>query len=340
MSPEDGHKLLPAREFLVDDSHAGQRIDNFLSARLKGLPRARIYRILRRGEVRVNRGRIRQHYRLRLGDVVRVPPVRLAPGPAHSAPSRAARARIEGAVLYEHHGLVVLDKPAGLAVHGGSGVRHGVIEALRAARPSARMLELVHRLDRETSGCLMVATRRSVLTGLHTQLREGRLEKVYLALLTGRWRGGARRVDAPLLKNQLRSGERVVRVDASGKAAETRFEPLAIGQAYTLVRARPATGRTHQIRVHAASIGMPIAGDAKYGDRGRDRLSRDAGLGRLFLHASRVRLTHPVDGGVVEVVAPLPADLAAVLERLGLAADARDACSRSEPVAPATSSAR
>ncbi len=337
MVADDGHKLLPAREFLVDDSHAGQRIDNFLSARLKGLPRARIYRILRRGEVRVNRGRVRQHYRLRIGDVVRVPPVRLAPGASRSEPTRAARERIEEAVLYERAGLIVVDKPAGMAVHGGSGVRHGVIEALRAARPADRMLELVHRLDRETSGCLMLAARRAVLTGLHAELRAGSVEKRYLALLTGRWRGGARCVDAPLVKNQLRSGERVVRVDPSGKAAQTRFEPLAVGDAYTLVRALPATGRTHQIRVHAASLGMPIAGDAKYGDRGRDRAARDAGLGRLFLHASQLRLCHPADGTPVDVKAPLPAELAAVLERLGLAeGEARDHA-RDPAAAPATS---
>ena len=198
MSSGDAHNSLPAREFLVDAETAGQRIDNFLSARLKGLPRARIYRILRRGEVRVNRGRIRQHYRLQVGDVVRVPPVRLAPPqPAARPPAQALR-WLDDAMLYEHEGLLVLDKPAGVAVHGGSGISHGVIEALRAARPGARLLELVHRLDRDTSGCLMVATRRQALTGVHEALRVGRVRKEYLALLAGRWRGGARRVEAAL----------------------------------------------------------------------------------------------------------------------------------------------
>jgi len=322
MGAEHSHNVLPAREFLVDEAHAGQRIDNFLSARLKGLPRSRIYRILRRGEVRVNRGRIRQHYRLQAGDVVRIPPVRLAaPGEPAPVPAGASR-RIEDAVLYEHDGLLVVDKPAGMAVHGGSGVSHGVIEALRAARPDARMLELVHRLDRETSGCLMLATRRVVLTGLHEALRDGHTEKSYLALLAGRWHGGERMVDAPLLKNQVRSGERVVRIDPAGKAAQTRFEPLAIGAAYTLVRAQPLTGRTHQIRVHAASLGMPIAGDTKYGDRGRDRGAREAGLSRLFLHAHRLGLRHPVGGSRMRVEAPLPLSLAKVLGALGLSGGA------------------
>jgi 23S rRNA pseudouridine955/2504/2580 synthase len=313
---------LPAREFLIDERHAGQRIDNFLSTCLKGLPRARIYRILRRGEVRVNKGRIRQHYRLRAGDVVRVPPVRLAEPATPRPVPEGLRERIEDTVLYEHAGLLVLDKPAGMAVHGGSGVSHGVIETLRAARPGARMLELVHRLDRETSGCLMIASRRAVLTGLHDALRAGEVDKRYVALLVGRWKGGARRVDLPLEKNQLRSGERVVRADAGGKRSITLLEPLAVGERFTLVRARPLTGRTHQIRVHAAAIGMPIAGDAKYGDRARDAAVRALGLGRLFLHASSLRLRHPADGIRVRVDAPLPGSLGALLVELGLGRNA------------------
>ena len=307
-----------ARELVIDEQHAGQRIDNFLLSRLKGLPRTRVYRILRRGEVRVNKGRIRQHYRLKRGDVVRIPPLRLAAPSARPAPD-ALKNLVESRILYEDRGLLVLDKPSGVAVHGGSGRSHGVIEALRASRGERQALELVHRLDRETSGCLLIAKRRAVLTALHGAFRRRSVEKRYLVLVRGRWRGGARSVDAALQKNVLRSGERVVGVDPEGKAGRTRFVPLVAGAAASLVRALPFTGRTHQIRVHAASLGHPIAGDVKYGDKAFNRRMRAQGLQRLFLHASELRFENPLDGTPLAVSAPLPEELGALLERLDLA---------------------
>jgi 23S rRNA pseudouridine955/2504/2580 synthase len=305
-------------QVVVDSGNEGQRIDNFLLTLLKGVPRSHVYRVLRTGEVRVNRGRIRQDYRLRRGDVVRIPPVRL--GQSRPTPRPASREldAIRDAILYEDRSLLALAKPSGLAVHGGSGLSYGVIEALRALRPDAPSLELVHRLDRETSGCLLVAKRRPALRRLHELLREGQVEKTYLALVGGQWRAAVV-VEAPLHKNALRSGERLVRVAADGKVARTTFSPLAVGSFATLVRATPHTGRTHQIRVHAAHAGHPIAGDPKYGDAELNRGAKAVGLRRLFLHAWRIRFAHPDTGVDVVVTAPLEADLAGVLRSLGLA---------------------
>ena len=298
----------------VASEDADQRIDNFLMRHLKGVPRSRIYRILRRGEVRVNGRRAGPDYRICAGDKVRIPPVRTAAsGAGGPAPVRPG---LEAAILYEDHRYLVLDKPSGLAVHGGSGVSHGAIEALRALRPQARFLELAHRLDRETSGCLLVAKRRSALRAVHELLRSGGVEKRYLALVMGDWQGGPRRVDAPLRKNQLRGGERMVRVDPTGKTAQTRFRPLtAYGQA-TLMEADLGTGRTHQIRVHAAHCGHPIAGDDKYGDEAFNRTMRSLGLRRLFLHAHSLAFTEPDTGREIHVSAPLAPDLRAVLDTL------------------------
>ena len=306
-----------AHEVTVDESVSGQRIDNFLATYLKGVPRTRIYRLLRRGEVRVNRGRVRQHYRLVPGDVVRVPPVRAAGARQRKTPSGARQRAVEQAILHEDDGLIVLNKPAGWAVHGGSGLDFGVIECLRAARPRARRLELVHRLDRDTSGCLLVAKRRGVLSALHEALREERVRKGYLALVRGSF-GARRRCEAPLLREQRRTGERIVRVHTGGKRSVTDFLPVEAGEAASLVMARPRTGRTHQIRVHAASLHAPLAGDEKYGDRAFNRLMRSYGLGRLFLHAASVAV--PAGDGWAEFEAPLPPDLAAVLTSLGLGA--------------------
>jgi 23S rRNA pseudouridine955/2504/2580 synthase len=310
-----------ARELTIDEQHAGQRIDNFLMARLKGLPRTRIYRILRRGEVRVNKGRIRQHYRLQHGDVVRIPPLRLSPPAPVREPAAALRARVEECILFEDRGLIVLDKPSGVAVHGGSGRSHGIIEALRASRGERHYLELVHRLDRDTSGCLMIAKRRSVLTALHAAFREGKVAKRYLVLVQGEWRGGARDVEAGLRRNVLQSGERLVRIDASGKAGRTRFVPRGAGLSASILEARPFTGRTHQIRVHAASVGHPVAGDTKYGDRDFNRAMRGHGLRRLFLHAASLGFENPGDQAPATVEAPLPAELGRVLASLGLGGD-------------------
>ena len=312
---DEKHRPQGAHEVTVDASTSGQRIDNFLATYLKGVPRTRIYRLLRRGEVRVNRGRVRQHYRLMLGDVVRIPPVRAAePGPSKSPPQMRQRV-VEQAILHEDDGLIVLNKPAGWAVHGGSGLDFGVIECLRAARPRARRIELVHRLDRDTSGCLLIAKRRGVLASLHEALREERVRKGYLALTRGSFGPRRRRCEAPLLREQRRPGERIVRVHADGKRSATEFVPVETGKAASLVMARPRTGRTHQIRVHAAHLHAPLAGDEKYGDHVFNRLMRSHGLKRLFLHAAQVAI--PAGEGWKEFEAPLPSDLVAVLASLG-----------------------
>ena len=300
------------RTHCVTAEEAGQRLDNFLMRCWRGLPRTRVYRLIRRGEVRVNRGRSRPDYRLQAGDLVRLPPVRLSPQTHQAHPN----ASLESRILHEDARLLVLDKPAGLAVHGGSGVRQGVIETLRANRPGEPFLELVHRLDRETSGCLLVARRRSELRRLHALLRTGRIEKAYLALVVGQWQGGARWIEAPLARNRLQGGERVVRVDPAGRPARSLFEPIARCEGYTLMRVTLDTGRTHQIRVHAAHAGHPLAGDEKYGDREANRRLREAGLRRLFLHAHRLAFDR-ADGGRLLVEAPLDPALEKVLVHLG-----------------------
>ena len=304
-----------AHEVIVDESASGQRIDNFLITYLKGVPRTRIYRLLRRGEVRVNRGRVRQHYRLAVGDVIRVPPVRAGEVRPAKTPSEARRRDIDRAILHEDDRLIVLNKPAGWAVHGGSGLDFGVIECLRAARPHARGMELVHRLDRDTSGCLLIAKRRSVLLSLHEALRTERVRKRYLALVEGGFGQRRRRCDAPLLREQRASGERIVCVRADGKRSVTDFVPIETGNVASLIMAQPRTGRTHQIRVHAAELHSPLAGDEKYGDRAFNRLMRSHGLRRLFLHALSIAL--PCGNEWIEFEAPLGPELAAVLASLG-----------------------
>lgn len=299
----------------ISEDAAGQRLDNFLLARLKGVPKSRVYRLLRKGEVRVNKGRAKPEYRLAAGDVVRLPPVRRPEPEATPARGRSAGERLESRVLHEDERLIVLDKPSGIAVHGGSGLSHGVIEAMRAARPDAPYLELVHRLDRETSGCLLIAKRRSMLRTLHTLLREGRVEKRYLALVKGRWDLGEVRLDDRLLKS-VRGGERVVTVDAGGKLAASVFRPVEIGSAASLLEVRIMTGRTHQIRVQAAETGHPLAGDERYGDREYNRKLKALGLGRLFLHAASVGWEDPASGEWRVYSTPLPEDLREVLSRL------------------------
>lgn len=299
----------------IDSSHAGQRLDNYLLGILKGVPRSHVYRLLRRGEVRVNKGRAKAEYRLQAGDIVRIPPVRLGV-PEKRLASGEGFEWLAERVLHEDDDLIVVNKPAGLAVHGGSGVAAGLIEALRALRSHTPMLELVHRLDRDTSGCLLIAKSRRALLELHHQLREGGVRKNYLALVKGVWRGGPREVEAALERGQHSSGERRVRVSEEGKESVSRFEPQQRYANATLVDIGLLTGRTHQARVHAAHLGHPIAGDDKYGDREFNRDMRRAGLKRLFLHAARLRLRHPVTNARLEFTAPLPADLEACLEKL------------------------
>jgi 23S rRNA pseudouridine955/2504/2580 synthase len=305
------------RQWLVSDAEAGQRLDNFLLRIMKGVPRSHIYKILRSGEVRVNKGRVRPHYHLALGDVLRLPPLRVAEPSDPAVLPPHLRAQLEAAVLYEDAHLLVLDKPSGLAVHGGSGLSWGIIEALRQLRPDARELELVHRLDRDTSGCLILSKKRSALRALHEAIRQGQMDKQYLALAAGDWKGEARSVRLPLRKNTLQSGERMVRVDPNaGKPAHTRFLPLERFSGAVLLEAQLDTGRTHQIRVHLQAIEHAVAGDEKYGDALFNQRMRALGLRRLFLHAAMIGFQHPQDQRWMRIEAPLPKALEAVLGSL------------------------
>ncbi len=303
------------RHLDIDAEASGQRLDNYLMRELKGVPKTRLYRALRKGEIRVNKGRVRPDYRLVAGDQVRIPPLRRPePGAAPTVPRYWSRA-IANRIVYEDGDLLVIDKPSGLAVHGGSGLGFGLIECLRQMRPEDRRLELVHRLDRETSGLILVARRPSVLRELHRQLREDAIDKRYLLLVAGDWPGSLKLVRAPLEKNVLQSGERMVRVSGEGKAAETRFTVLERLPRATLLEACPVTGRTHQIRVHARHAGFPILGDEKYGDERGAALALELGLRRLFLHAARLAFSLPGTGRL-ELSAPLDSDLETVLEKL------------------------
>lgn len=300
----------------VTDAHAGQRIDNFLIRFLKGVPKSRVYRILRKGEVRVNKGRVKAEYRLCDGDVVRIPPIRVSEEKPVTGPSGRLEALLAGSIIFEDDRLMVVDKPSGLAVHGGSGIDLGLIEALRVMRPESRFLELVHRLDRDTSGCVMVAKKRSMLRYLHEQLRNGTIDKRYLALVSGRWPNRRKVVNAPLMKNMLRSGERMVNVSVEGKKSLTEFSVVARYAQATLVEAKPITGRTHQIRVHALHAGHPLLGDDKYGDQLACRHFKARGLKRLFLHAASLVVPMPDDEAPLRVSAPLSDDLQVVIDKL------------------------
>lgn len=302
----------------ISAEDAGQRIDNFLSRILKGVPKGHIYRIMRKGEVRVNRGRVKPEYRLQAGDVVRVPPVRTATRAEIDAPPAKVAQALEASILYEDKRFLIINKPSGMAVHGGSGLSFGVIEALRKLRPQDHFLELAHRLDRDTSGCLLLAKKRSALRSFQELLRNDGVSKTYLALVQGTWGGGRREVNAPLLKNTLRSGERVVRVHPDGKSSRSIFSPLQKGPLASLMEVELITGRTHQVRVHAQHSGHPIAGDEKYGQDSYNRQMRDYGLKRLFLHARELRFAdEQAPGGEICVRAPLDKGLRTTLEKLG-----------------------
>ncbi len=306
----------------IDEANGGQRLDNFLAAKLKGVPKSHIYRIVRSGEVRVNKGRAEVDYRLVEGDVVRIPPVRTAtPNPSTGAAFEAKMAektRQSLGILFEDEALIAIDKPAGLAVHGGSGVSFGVIEALRAQRPEAKFLELVHRLDRETSGVLLVAKKRSALTAMHAMLRGddgggARMQKHYYALVKGDWPDEKRHVRLKLAKYTNLAGEKRVSVDEDeGQDAHTvvtRVERLGMA---TLLDCDIRTGRTHQIRVHLAHLGFPIIGDDKYGDFALNKVAqalKNGGLKRMFLHARLIRFAHPLTGATLTIESPQPPDL-------------------------------
>ncbi len=300
-----------ARMATVDPESAGRRIDNFLLTELPGLPRTRIYSMIRKGEVRVNKGRIKAGYRVKAGDQVRIPPVSLQPKPV----AEGGRADwIEAHIIYEDNHVLVLNKPSGLAVHGGSGISRGAIELLRANRPEGRFLELVHRLDRDTSGCLLLAKKRSALRNLHEQFRNGEVEKIYLALLLGAWRGDAREVSLPLVVENRRNGERHVRPGKEGKEALTRFIPERRFADCTLMRVELMTGRTHQIRVHSEAVGHPVAGDTRYGND--SDYNQPVGLKRLFLHSAVIGFVHPGTDEPLRYEAPLEDALNRVLNKL------------------------
>jgi len=305
------------RFYTVDSDEAGQRIDNYLLKTLKGVPKSMIYRLLRKGEIRVNKKRTKPEYKICGDDVIRVAPIRISEKSAPVSTQLNVVANLEKQILFEDDRLLVINKPSGMAVHGGSGVNFGVIEALRALRPQAKMLELVHRLDRDTSGCLVVAKRRSALRNLHEQLRNKKVKKYYQALVKGRWSAKLTKVTEGLRKNDLKSGERVVIVDnINGKESETRYKVLQHFEGATLVRAFPVTGRTHQIRVHCQCKGHPIAGDPKYGHEDFDGHMKTLGLKRLFLHAASIEFTHPKTEQRLMVEAPLEDSLQKALNKL------------------------
>ena len=300
----------------IDESAAGQRIDNFLMRQLKGVPKSHIYRILRSGEVRVNSGRIDATYRLALQDKIRIPPIRVAAKPSEHAAPHPVTPQLDKVVLYEDDALLVLNKPSGLAVHGGSGIVRGVIEQLRLERPALKFLELAHRLDRETSGVLILAKKRSALVKLHAMLRDGEVEKRYLTLVKGVWRDQKRVVKLKLHKYLTESGERRVSVTEDGQASHTIFylrQPFA---EFSLLECELKTGRTHQIRVHLAHLDYPIAGDDKYGDFPLNKKIAKLGLKRMFLHAYSVIFLHPLTGEKLQVQAPLPQELEGFVQSL------------------------
>jgi len=308
----------------VDESSQDQRIDNYLQKILKGVPKSHIYRILRSGEVRVNSRRVQASYRLQDGDKVRLPPIRTGVKPARAG-TVASGALFSGAVLLEDEDLLVVDKPSGVAVHGGSGISSGVIELLRVARPGQRFLELVHRLDRDTSGVLLLAKKRTALIALHAQLREGTVRKHYVALVFGEWKDAKRNVKVALHKYVSSSGERRVVVDEEGQQAHTVFRLMQNFSGYSLLDAELKTGRTHQIRVHLAHIGYPIAGDDKYGDFDANKRLVKLGLKRMFLHAASLEFTHPRSAQTVRIEAPLAPELDRFLQSVRGTVGSRDA---------------
>ena len=305
----------------ITEDEQGQRLDNYLLRICKGVPKSHVYRIVRSGEIRVNSKRVDVSYRLQLGDVLRIPPIRIAQREQEIV--AGAEIKVDLPIIFEDEAMLVVDKPSGIAVHGGSGVSFGVIEALRRQRPQARFLELAHRLDRETSGILLVGKKRSALNALHDMFREGGLgeggrgaDKRYLVLVKGRWMDPLRNVKLPLFKYLLDSGERRVRVAENGKASHTIFRLKARWENFTLLEAELKTGRTHQIRVHLAHLGFPIAGDEKYGDFSLNRELPKAGLKRMFLHAWQMKFPHPVSGDPLHLEAPLPEALDSFLKKL------------------------
>lgn len=310
----NAQKSMVVSWFDISEDNDGQRLDNFLVSRLKGVPKSRIYRLVRKGEVRVNKGRKRPEYRLKIGDRVRIPPI--------SQAERVGQVRdpanlswLEDRILHEDKQIIVLNKPSGMAVHGGSGISLGLIEAMRSLRGQNRFLELVHRLDRDTSGCILLAKKRSALVALHAQLQTHKVDKRYMALIKGNWRGGTKKVSASLERLSGPNGERMVRVSEAGKSAISFIKPVQQFQAYTLVEIQLKTGRTHQARVHCAHLDQAIAGDQRYGDPETNKKLKSIGLKRLFLHAASIEFAINEDKKI-KVSAPLPPELQKVIKNL------------------------
>ena len=299
---------------ITEDNHL-QRIDNFLISKMKGVPKSKIYRILRKGEVRVNKKRIKPDYKLQADDQVRVPPIRLEEAKEPVLNTQKLDYLLQ-AIIYEDDRLLIVNKPSGMAVHGGSGLHYGLIEALRALRPNSPFLEVVHRLDRDTSGCIIIAKKRSALRHLHEQLRENVMDKTYHALVKGAWPIKRNKVTARLQKNQLQSGERMVFADPEGKQSETHFSCLAHFEHSTLMQAKPITGRTHQIRVHCQYAGHPIANDSKYGDEAFTKQIKNLGCKRLFLHAKSIEFNHPANDKRIKFEAPYDEALQQLVNKL------------------------
>src|SRR5450830_785667 len=319
-TPDQSNKLstvseLAAAFLTVDEASEGQRVDNYLTKTLKGVPKSHVYRILRSGEVRVNKKRIDADFRLSLGDVVRIPPTRatIIEKPERAAPTTS---KFEQAVIFEDDAMLVIDKPAGFAVHGGSGISRGVIEQLRLERPKAKFLELVHRLDRETSGVLMLAKKRSALVALHEAMRGNYMDKRYVMLVHGDWTEKKKRVVLPLQKYVLPNGERRVSVQDDGQESETIFNLRKSYGEFTLLEAQLITGRTHQLRVQLAHLGFPIAGDPKYGDFAFNKVLHKRGLKRMFLHSEVTSIRHPLNNEKLKLVAPLPPELVKFIQIL------------------------
>lgn len=300
----------------VTDEDSGQRLDNFLFRQFRSIPKSRIYRAMRHGEVRVNKKRVKPDQRIEAGDVVRIPPLHVPQEAVKKPVADSWLQQLEQAILFENNDLLIVNKPSGIAVHGGSGVDYGLIEAMRKLRPDSRRLELAHRLDRDTSGCTIIAKKSSILRAIHQQLRDKMVAKTYMALVRGQWPASKVKVDAPLERYLLQNGERRVKTSDAGKESLTRFSIVESFSAATLIQAMPITGRTHQIRVHALEAGFPLCGDDKYGNKDDDAWMKSIGLKRLFLHASEVRFTLPLYDQPVHVQAPLPDDLQRVINNL------------------------
>src|SRR3990167_10467735 len=310
---ETSHKKTAVQYIAATEDDSGQRIDNFLMRHLKNIPKSRLYRLLRKGEVRVNSKRVSACYKLNPDDRIRLPPVYLEAVAPSAVPGNTLLVMLKKCTIYEDKNLLIINKPAGLSVHGGSSVKIGLIEALHHLYPEWPALELAHRLDAETSGCLILAKKRSILKELHELLRLGKMRKIYMALTQGHWKPSELRVEVALQKSYLQGGERIVKVDSQGKNALTVFKPIETLTGAMLVEATLHTGRTHQIRVHAKYRRHPIAGDEKYGDKEFNKKMRQHGLGRLFLHAKSIGFVLPSIGQTVKVTAPLDDDLAVCL---------------------------